>query len=357
MNLFIILEDGISMLINMVPYTIDATHPKYEQIREACRDGDWEYAQELIDVAVAVQSFGGNKLEVNADAGTVNYNGEPLHGSIVARIIQMISEGFSVEPLVCFLDNLMQNPSKRAVDELYGFLEYGKMPITEDGCFLAYKRVRSDYKSVHDGVTDNSIGMIVQMPRNKVDDRSDNTCSYGLHFCSHEYLKSFSGERVVILKINPRDVVSIPTDYNNTKGRACRYEVIGELSPEQVEKALGQSIWSTAVVTDFDDRDVFDDDVEFDDNVNGYYDDDDHDDDDEPTAEEIRDRLENELVTPSYAAGYERGYGDGRHKRTKVGDPVIVTEYVEDYEAFINAYKRGHKDGKAHTKKAKFIVE
>jgi hypothetical protein len=42
-------------------------------------------------------------------------------------------------------------------------------------------------------------------------------------------LNSFGGERIVILKINPRDVVSIPTDYNNSKGRACRYEIIGEL--------------------------------------------------------------------------------------------------------------------------------
>ena len=41
--------------------------------------------------------------------------------------------------------------------------------------------------------------------------------------------RSFSGERVMILKINPRDVVSIPTDYNDSTGRCCRYEVIGEV--------------------------------------------------------------------------------------------------------------------------------
>ena len=37
----------------------------------------------------------------------------------------------------------------------------------------------------------------------------------------------------MIVKINPRDVVSIPTDYNNSKGRACRYEVIGELGVKE----------------------------------------------------------------------------------------------------------------------------
>jgi hypothetical protein len=48
-------------------------------------------------------------------------------------------------------------------------------------------------------------------------------------------LSHFGGERTVIVKINPRDVVSIPTDYNEAKGRACRYEVIGELGVEPEE--------------------------------------------------------------------------------------------------------------------------
>jgi hypothetical protein len=69
------------------------------------------------------------------------------------------------------------------------------------------------------------------MERNAVDDDQNRTCSSGLHFCSKDYLDHFGGSdsRTVILKINPADVVSIPADYNATKGRACRYEVIGEL--------------------------------------------------------------------------------------------------------------------------------
>ena len=145
------------------------------------------------------------------------------------RMVQMLQEGFSIEPLVNFMDNLMQNPSHRSVNELYGFLEKNNLPITPDGHFLAYKRVRDNYFDVHSGTMDNSVGKIVEMPRNEVDDNANNTCSSGLHFCSQEYLTSFGGDRTVIVKINPRDVVSIPNDYNNSKGRACRYEVIGEV--------------------------------------------------------------------------------------------------------------------------------
>jgi hypothetical protein len=144
--------------------------------------------------------------------------------------------------MVKFTENLLENPSRRAVTELYLFLEKGNLPITSDGHFLAYKKVRDDYLDVYSGTIDNSVGQVVEMERNRVDDDKNNTCSYGLHFCSKDYLQSFSGDRIVILKINPRDVVSIPTDYAFTKGRTCRYEVIGEVEIENPEERLKQAV-------------------------------------------------------------------------------------------------------------------
>ena len=65
------------------------------------------------------------------------------------------------------------------------------------------------------------------------------------------YLNHFGGERTVIVKINPRDVVSIPTDYNEAKGRACRYEVIGELGVEP-EEAFTAPVQDNANSSSFD---------------------------------------------------------------------------------------------------------
>ena len=69
------------------------------------------------------------------------------------------------------------------------------------------------------------------MDRNLVDDNPESHCSSGLHFCSESYLQSFGGASnpVMILKINPADVVSIPTDYNGAKGRCMKYEVVAEV--------------------------------------------------------------------------------------------------------------------------------
>jgi hypothetical protein len=74
------------------------------------------------------------------------------------------------------------------------------------------------------------------MPRNEVDDNRSNLCSDGLHFCSFSYLGHFgsgAGNRVLIVKVDPADVVSIPADYNDAKARACRMEVIGEIEEQK----------------------------------------------------------------------------------------------------------------------------
>ncbi len=177
--------------------------------------------------------------DVAIEGGAVTYKGKVIDTTLTARMLRQLREGFDLKPMARFLENLMQNPSYRAVQDLYTFLEYGKMPITEDGCFLAYKKVRADYKDIHSGTFDNSIGQVVRIERNRVDEDPERTCSYGLHVCSFDYLACYSStpdDRVVISKVNPRDVVAIPKDYHDTKMRVCRYEVVGELESYQEER-------------------------------------------------------------------------------------------------------------------------
>jgi hypothetical protein len=157
----------------------------------------------------------------------------------------MHASGLNIDPMLLFLENLLQNPSHRAVEGLYRFLERCELPITDDGHFIAYKLVRENFTDMRTGQFNNSVGSVVEMPRSQVDDDPDNTCSVGLHFCSIEYLKSFHGQRLVAVKINPKDVVAIPRDYNDSKGRCSRYEVIQELPMSLV--ASEEDAWDTPV--------------------------------------------------------------------------------------------------------------
>ena len=224
---FIIQGNNVTVVIGNKPHTISKTHITYQKVVDAIKQGDWETVQNVIEPKKVVLDFGQGRVSVKGE--TLYWDGEVFNGALATRMVTMLQEGFTIEPLIKFMENLLENPSKRSVDELYVFLEKNNLPITPDGHFLAYKKVRSDYKDCYSGTMDNTPGQVLTMQRNKVDDNQNNTCSHGLHFCSQDYLKHFGGDRVVIVKINPRDVVSIPNDYNQTKGRTCRYEVIGEV--------------------------------------------------------------------------------------------------------------------------------
>jgi hypothetical protein len=224
----------ITACIEGAIHTIDTTHPNYSKALQCVKDSDWTGFLDSVDLTRKVRDFILNS-NVEIKDGIIIYKGEVVHNTLTKRVISFMQQDLPFKPLLNFLVNLMENPSYRAVNELYDFLDIGELPITEDGHFLAFKNVKSDYKDIHSGTFNNSVGSTCEMPRHKVDEDKDRTCSYGLHFCSIKYLPHFrdsNGGKTMILKINPKDVVAIPADYNNTKGRTCKYQVIGEYTDD-----------------------------------------------------------------------------------------------------------------------------
>lgn len=228
---FILGGDSITVFLDGNSYTINKQAHTYEIVLKAVREGNINALRDAINIRQSIianlSKTGGDKVRIEDNA--IFYCDREVTGLISSRIFEMLRLGLSVKPMVRFLENMMENPSKRAVDELFSFIDACRLPITDDGHFLAYKRVRDNYSDVHSGTMDNSVGKILEMPRNMVDEDKNRTCSAGLHFCSYDYLAHFGGERIMVLKINPKDVVAIPADYNNSKGRTCRYEVVDEL--------------------------------------------------------------------------------------------------------------------------------
>lgn len=269
---YIIQGNNIVVVIGANSHTINKGHIAFNKVLDAIKLGDWETVKNTVEPKKVILSYGAGNISIKGE--TLYWKGREFHNSLSRRMIQMFQDGFPIEPLVLFMENLMENPSYRAVNELYEFLEKNTLPITPDGHFLAYKKVRTDYLDVHSGTVLNKVAAtftpeetaslplvsgkkkevtvnvenavtVIYMPRNEVNDDKNQTCSEGLHFCSKEYLGSFGGDRVMILKINPRDVVSIPSDYNRSKGRACRYEVIAELGVNP-DEAFDEVVMETA---------------------------------------------------------------------------------------------------------------
>jgi hypothetical protein len=224
---------NVTVFVDGSQHIVPVGTAQYDLVRKGISEDDINAVRNAINVKQSVVNASFGRMSIKED-GVLYYDDFPLHGALSSRILTIIKDAGDASPLINFLDRLMANPSKRSVDELYGFLAANSLPITSDGYFLAYKKVRNNYKDIYSGTMDNSVGSRPSMPRNQVDDDKERTCSYGLHFCSRSYLPSFGSyasgdDRIMVVKVDPAQVVSIPQDYNNAKGRACEYLVVGEL--------------------------------------------------------------------------------------------------------------------------------
>ena len=259
---FVQTKSGINVYLDGKMQSVANDHPNFNEIFEKVMQPASTAAEirDLVDIPAAVAKYSGGRIVIDND--TFKYDGFEMHNSLTIRIIEMLKRKLPVDGLVRFMENLMLNPSFRAVNELYGFLEACTLPITPDGCFLAYKRVDQNYMSIHanpDGShIDNFIGQTCRMPRNLVDEDPNQTCSNGLHVCSFGYLASFSGARTVVVKVNPKDVVAVPVDYNNQKMRVCEYVVVSEIPNETEIK--DQYTTDQTYLDEFDDEDEDDED-------------------------------------------------------------------------------------------------
>jgi hypothetical protein len=122
---------------------------------------------------------------------------------------------------------MFDNPFIDAVTEIYDFIKKLDLEITDDGCFLAYKKVNKDLTSIYDGKTQHVIGEYTE--EKYYDTDRTIACSKGLHFCSKDYLKNYSpvNTTTICVKVNPKDVVAIPLDHDFEKGRCRKYMTVG----------------------------------------------------------------------------------------------------------------------------------
>ncbi len=248
----------ITVFLDGQIHTVEESHANYEplkaELRKDPKDRDLNAIRPLVSIKRMVEAQSVGNVEITEDA--VLYKGQRVAKFLEARMLDIIGQGIGIEPWAFFIENLYENPSETAIAELYEWLDKGKLPLTPDGHFIAFKKVGNKYMDCHTGKFDNSVGNILEMDRSLCDPNRHNHCSTGFHFASVGYLSNFGGTHVMAVKINPRDVTAIPADYKTTKGRCCRYEVVAEL---QNEAAAKNGAWAKKAVVDLEDPQEFPD--------------------------------------------------------------------------------------------------
>lgn len=232
---YIITGDSIVLTVGDDTEIVDSSHQNYKQILVAIVSENYKEAYDLMNISKAITAF--TKGAITVKGGELHYGEMQLKSTLVDRILALMAEGDEgFKRLVAFLERLLENPSPRSVQELWGFVSHLDVEIDQEGYLIGWKNVNSRGGKLfdcHTGKVPNDVGNIVEMPRHMVNDNKDQTCSQGLHVAAWGYLRHFSGNTTLKVRVDPADVVSIPTDYNDQKMRAAKYEVIDTVGSDR----------------------------------------------------------------------------------------------------------------------------
>lgn len=238
---FIVTERALSLFTKDGPLTLQAADNRWGKALEYIREKNEAALIALLKPAATVKQylstcidFSNVRFEVDTSKLYIDDLEYKIPSFVERRLLYFATNNLPVEPLLKAIYKLKQNPSYSVRERLIEFLERGDLPFTENGNFVAYKKINADWTDIFTSKIKHELGKPISMPRSEVDDNPNNTCSSGLHVCNFEYLPSYGTSdpkdaRVIAVEIDPADVVSIPTDYNETKMRVCHYVVLSEI--------------------------------------------------------------------------------------------------------------------------------
>lgn len=177
------------------------------------------------------------------DMDYINFSNESLN-----KFIEYAEEkGYSLKN---FFKKLPTNEATGLMD----FLALNNLPITVEGNILAFKALLPLYdgKTFIDFYTKmvtQQVGDVVHMPKYSVDSDRNVHCSFGLHVCTKEYLKTGytkGNTAFALVKVSPDDVRSVPNDFNS-KMRCCKYQILGIIPTEEIESVVEGDTTNTPV--------------------------------------------------------------------------------------------------------------
>lgn len=222
-------------------YAATDTHANWEAIKAGAENDDVSIV-DLFDLSqTASKRFERLSERVTVNNGHVYFDGVAVNNTLTNQVVRFIENGEEdFGPLVAFFEKVQVNENEHSREQLYRWLAANDFTITADGNFIGYKGVKivdgeffsiSTGKAISNGVEyngaiPNPIGAIVEMPRDAVQHDPSVGCHTGLHAGTWDYASGFAQGAVLKVEINPRDVVSVPTDCSSQKVRTCRYTVL-----------------------------------------------------------------------------------------------------------------------------------
>ena len=240
-------EDGG---IEVVP----GDHPHFEDIISEIHSPftDESKIRNLADLSIRVaERFRSLSERVSVANGRVYFDGDETSSTITRQIVRFLDlDVDDWKPLVAFMEKIASNPNDHSREQLFDWLDARDFTIRPDGDLVGYKGVTKQAdgtlvsgfsgKATVDGTVvtgqiPNAVGSEITMPRTSVAHDPSAACSTGLHVGNYEYARAFAHGALLKVAVNPRDVVSVPTDGGGDKVRVCRYRVLEVIDAPETE--------------------------------------------------------------------------------------------------------------------------
>lgn len=224
-------EEGFEPLRKAVkekdPVRIESLLKRYGYLKEVIQSVSKEIKKKFKNAAEHLD------LEV-ADDGSLRINGVTYNNALTKKIVDLVNCGHSVESYYELLKKISNNSKEVIRSGLLDFILANDLPITTDGCFLAYKVTDGNGYDMHSHSILYSVGKEISEPRNSVSQDRGICSGPGLYFASkkyYDYVSSYKEgqNKRFLMKVDPVDVISIPTSYENSKGRCCKFTVAQEI--------------------------------------------------------------------------------------------------------------------------------
>ena len=232
---------SLSIYYNDEIVTVTKSDNRYIKLRKACREDDINTIFRLMNLTALMETeTSAFKLKGNK----ITLDGDFLPESLSTKIVGLLKSG-DTKTLENFWERLKKNPDENVRENLYKFLSEHGMALTEDGCFIAYKYVNKDFTDSHTGKLDYSPGKTVKLDRSKCNNNPNESCSSGLHVGTWGY--SGQGKSTVLLtKIDPYNVVSVPNDYDCQKMRCCEVTSVKQVTQPYTSELVSNKELATA---------------------------------------------------------------------------------------------------------------
>jgi hypothetical protein len=254
-------EDKERVMVSVTP-----EHPRFNLISDLVSDYEkglitnTDLAEKLYSSVQLVDALEAKLVTIDGildgrmrlNGSRVTIDGDPVDSVLEEHIVRLLSadgtprDESNWASFAKFVDNLYSNVSEHVREQLFRWLSYkgNAFTLTSEGMLIGYKGcagTADDPVSIHhgpaivdgvpvDGAVPNKIGSVVEIARSKVEFDPAVGCAPGLHVGSYEYASNWARGVILTVVVNPRDIVSVPTECDSQKIRTCRYTVLGAVT-------------------------------------------------------------------------------------------------------------------------------